>query len=108
MKKPHLVKWATTCTEKKKWGLGLRSFSKLNKALLCKWSWQFTNERTSLWRKVVSSKFDENPGGWHTCDIKDGYDVGLWKEIGKEWSFFLQNAVFSLGDGRRVSFWKDV
>ena len=37
-KKPHLVKWATVCTEKKKGGLGLRNFSRLNKALLCKWS----------------------------------------------------------------------
>ena len=37
-KKPHLVKWATVCTKKKKGGLGLRSFSKLNKELLCKWS----------------------------------------------------------------------
>ena len=32
-KKPHLVNWVTVCTEKKKGGLGLRSFSKLNKAL---------------------------------------------------------------------------
>ena len=51
------------CTEKKKWGLGPRSFSNLNKALLCKWSWRFANERNVLWRKVVSSKFGENSGG---------------------------------------------
>ena len=31
-KKPHLVKWSTVCTKEQ--GLGLRSFSKLNKALL--------------------------------------------------------------------------
>ena len=37
-KKPHLVKWAIVCTEKKKGGLGVRNFSRLNKALLCKWS----------------------------------------------------------------------
>ena len=30
----------------------------------------------------------------------------LGKEIRKEWSFFLQNAAFSLGDGRRLNFWK--
>lgn len=34
-KKPHLVKWSTICVEKK-WGLGVRSMSTLNKALLCK------------------------------------------------------------------------
>ena len=37
-KNPHLIKWAIVCPEKRKRGLGLRNFSKLNKALLCKWS----------------------------------------------------------------------
>ena len=71
-KKPHLVKWATVCTKKKKGGLGLRNFSRLNKALLCKWSWRFANERNALWKKVVSSKFGETSRGWHTCDVKGG------------------------------------
>ena len=83
-KKPHLVKWATTCTEKKKGGLGLRNFSGLNKAFLCKWNWRFANERNALWRKVVSSKFGETIGGWHSYDIKGGFGVKLWKEIRKE------------------------
>ena len=56
----------------------------------------------------MSSKFGETSGGCHTYDIKGDYGVGLWKEIRKEWSLFLQNADFSLGDGRRISFWKDV
>ena len=107
-KKPHLVKWATVCTEKKKWGLGVRNFSRLNRVLLCKWSWRFANERHALWRKVISYKCEETLGGWHTCDIRGGFGVGLWKEIKKEWPLFLQNAAFALGNGRRISFWKDV
>ena len=107
-KNPQLVKWVTVCTEKKKWRLGLRSFSKLNKALLCKWSWRFANERNALWRNVVSGKFGETFGGWHTYDIRGGFGVGLWKEIKKEWPLFLENVVFSISDGRRINFWKDV
>ena len=61
-KKPHLVKWTTICTEKKKGGLGLRNFSRLNKDLLCKWSWRFANEGNAIWRKVVSNKFGETSG----------------------------------------------
>ena len=83
-KKPHPVKWASVCSEKKKGGLGLRKLSRLNKALLCKWSWRFANERNALWRKVVSSKYGESFGGWHTCDFRGGFGVGLWKEIRKE------------------------
>ena len=37
-----------------------------------------------------------------------GYDTGLWKDIRKGWHTLSQNAVFSLGDGRRLRFWKDI
>ena len=107
MKKIHLVNWKTVCTEKKKGGLGLRRFSILNKALMCKWCWRFANERDSLWRKVIRSKFGEDYGGWSSGDIKGGFGVGLWKEIRKEWIHLFQNTYFALGDGSRISFWKD-
>ena len=96
------------CTDKRKGGLGIKSFSKMNKALLCKWSWRFANDRNSLWRKVICSKFGETNGGWHTCDLGGNYGISLWNEIRKEWPSFSQNVVFSLGDGRRIKFWKDV
>ena len=107
-KKIHLVNWKTVCTEKKKGGLGLRRFSILNKALLSKWCWRFANERDSLWRKVIQSKFGEGFGGWCSGDINGGYGVSLWKEIKKEWSQLTQYTYLALGNGRRISFWKDV
>ena len=96
------------CTEKRKGGIGIKSFSKMNKALLSKWNWRFANDRNSLWRKVIGSKFGESPDGWHTPDLRGGYGTSLWKEIRKEWPSFFQNAVVSLGDGRRINFWKHV
>ena len=86
----------------------MRRLSKLNQALLCKWSWRFSNEREPLWRRVISKKYGELVGGWITCDIRGGYDTGLWKDIRKGWHTLSQNAVFSLGDGRRLQFWKDI
>ena len=108
VKKVSLVNWATVCTEKKKRGFGIKSFSKMNKALLSKWNWRFANDRNSLWRKIISSKFGESFDGWHTRDLRGGYGSSLWKEIRKEWPSFFQNAVLSVGDGRRINFWKDV
>ena len=96
------------CLEKSKGGIGLKSFSKLNKALLCKWSWRFANDQNALWRKAIYCKFGESTGGWHTRDLKGGYGTSLWKEIRKEWLVFFENAVFALGDGRRINFWSDV
>ena len=34
--------------------------------------------------------------------------MGLWKEIRKEGSLLSNNIVFSMGNGRKVRFWKDI
>ena len=106
-RKPHLVNWKTMCLEKSRGGLGVRSLSKMNQALLCKWCWRFANERNPLWRLVISTKFGEEDGGWNTNDIKGGYGTGLWKDIRKEWLTFSQNTISSLGNGRILGFGKD-
>ena len=84
-RKPHLVNWNTVCCEKKSGGLGVMSLSKLNQALLCKWSWRFANEREPPWRRVISRKYGELIGGWNTGDIRGGYGTSLWKNIRKDW-----------------------
>ena len=81
-KKISLVSWATMCTDKRKGGIGIKSFFEMNKALLGKWSWRFANYRNSLWRKVICSKFGESNGGWHS-NLRGGYGTSLWKEIKK-------------------------
>ena len=83
-RKISLVRWTTVCMDKRKGGIGIKSFSKMNKALLRKWSWRFANERNSLWRKVICSKLGKSCSGWHTSDIKGGYGSSLWKDIRKE------------------------
>ena len=103
-KRPHLVKWAIVCSDKRKDGLGVRNLSILNGALLCKWSWHFAVERKSLWKLVISRKFGEEGGGWSTREVREGYGVGFWKEIRKEGSLMLINYCFFVGDGRRVRF----
>ena len=62
-RKIPLVRWAMMCLEKSKCGIGLKSFSKLNKALLSKWSWRFANDINALWRKAICCKFGESIGG---------------------------------------------
>ena len=47
-KRPHLVKWDVVRSHKMKGGLGIRNFSILNRALLCKWSWRFAAKRVFL------------------------------------------------------------
>ena len=77
IKKPHLVKWVTICTDKKVGGLGVKGLYKLNKALLGKWNWRFANERNSLWREATNNKFGEMQGGWCLGESRDNFGIGL-------------------------------
>ncbi|RVW38495.1 hypothetical protein CK203_085301 [Vitis vinifera] len=51
---------------------------------------------------LMSRKFGEEEGGWSSRGVREGYGVGLWKEISKEGSLLLNNVSFSVGDGKRV------
>ena len=64
-------------------------------------------EREVLWKQVISRKYEVEDGGWYTHEGREGFGVGLWKEIRKEGSLLNNNIVFSVGNGRRVRFWKD-
>ena len=80
---------------------------KLNKALLGKWNWHFANERHSLWRKAINSKYGEMQGGWCSGENRGNFRTGMWKEIRKDWVTLLDNSRFLIGDGYRARFWKD-
>ena len=74
--KPHLVRWELVCLSKKKEGLGVKSRSTLNKTLLCKWNWQFANEREVLWNQVIRGKYREEKGEWCSREVREAYGVG--------------------------------
>ena len=54
------------------------------------------------------SQFGEMQGEWYSGESRINFRTGLWKEIRKEWEVILKNAQFVIGDGSRVSFWKDL
>ena len=39
--------------------------------------------------------------------VKEGYGVGLWKTIRKDWSIMSSRCSFTVGNGRKVLSWKD-
>ncbi|RVW54967.1 Transposon TX1 uncharacterized 149 kDa protein [Vitis vinifera] len=65
---------------------------------LVNWDVRFAVERDSLWKLVISSKYGEEEGGWISCEVREGYGVGLWKEIRKEGVLLFKNASFTVGD----------
>ncbi|RVW82307.1 putative ribonuclease H protein [Vitis vinifera] len=81
-RKIHLVKWELVCLEKDNGGLGVKSLSILNKALLCKWSWRFAMEREAFWNQVIRGKYGEEQGDG--VQRKQGgrrMVIKFWKDI---------------------------
>ena len=39
--------------------------------------------------------------------MRSSFGVGLWKAIRRVWDVIGDNMVYSVGNGRRVRFWKD-
>uniref|UniRef100_A0A2N9HCX4 Reverse transcriptase domain-containing protein n=1 Tax=Fagus sylvatica TaxID=28930 RepID=A0A2N9HCX4_FAGSY len=105
--KHHLVGWDKVCTPKEVGGLGVRSLILTNKALLGKWLWRFGMEGDHLWRRVLMAKFGSDMGGWRTKPIRGPHGCGLWKGIMSGWEDYFQHVEFVVGQGTRVSFWKD-
>uniref|UniRef100_A0A2N9EL19 Reverse transcriptase domain-containing protein n=1 Tax=Fagus sylvatica TaxID=28930 RepID=A0A2N9EL19_FAGSY len=105
--KHHLVGWDKVCIPKEVGGLGVRSLILTNKALLGKWLWRFGMEGDHLWRRVLMAKFGSDLGGWRTKPIRGPHGCGLWKGIMSGWEDYFQHVEFVVGQGTRVSFWKD-
>ncbi|RVX05699.1 LINE-1 reverse transcriptase-like [Vitis vinifera] len=92
---------------KAKGGLGVKSLSLLNKTLLAKWNWRFANEREVSWNQVIRGKYREARGGWCSREVREAHGLGLWKGIRADWKLVSDRLAFIVGNGRRVSFWRD-
>ena len=58
----------------------------------------------ALCKQVINRKFGVQKGGWSTRSMREGYGVGLWKEIRREGTLLSDKIVFSVGNGRGVRF----
>ena len=76
-RKIHLINWGTICLSKENGGLGIRSFSNFNKALLGKWNWRFIEEENFVWRVIISLKYGMEDRGWFSNTPRGSYGVGL-------------------------------
>ena len=63
--------------------------------------------RRSTMEQVVDRKYGEEEVGWCSCEVRVGYEVGLWKAIKKGLNFFNGRASFVVDNEKRGEVWKD-
>ncbi|KAG7987161.1 hypothetical protein I3843_03G119300 [Carya illinoinensis] len=107
-KKFHRVRWKTVCDPVVQGGLGVCDLRTFNKALLGKWLWRYQSEGDALWKEIIVARHGDTWGGWCSNEGRGGYGVGLWKFIRRGWSCFENHIRFVVGEGNRISFWRDV
>ena len=56
---------------------------------------------------MIRGKYGEERGGWSSREVREAHGLGLWKGIRMDWELVSNRLVFIVGNGRRVSFWRD-
>ena len=106
--KYHLVKWSIIKNPIPDGGLGVRDLRLFNEALLGKWLCRYMNEKFSLWRRVVTSKYGVNGLGWYPSKPRGAHVQSLWRFIHKGWGRFFNHFSFEVGVDSSIFFWHDL
>ncbi|GMI86725.1 hypothetical protein HRI_002341800 [Hibiscus trionum] len=113
-RKIHWVDWKSACLPTSLGGLGIRNISVQNRFLLSKWIWKFSNERNSLWKKVICAKYNIDRHSMEPGDHCSASYSWLWKGIVKSFysndeigTCMRNNLIYQVGDGASIKFWSD-
>lgn len=114
-KKLAWISWHDICKEKEAGGLGVKDLELFNMALLGKWIWRYLNNDSSLWAKVIHSRWGENwlPGREIRTRGQGGVISGWWSDVlatGGGWpeGWMVSGLRKEVGDGRKTRFLDEV
>nr|GFA48807.1 RNA-directed DNA polymerase, eukaryota, reverse transcriptase zinc-binding domain protein [Tanacetum cinerariifolium] len=110
-KKALWVKWNNVLASKEKGRLGVSSLYALNRALMFKWVWRFTTQKTSLCKRVIKAMHGDD-GKIGKC-LKSG-QTSIWRDIVQEMDAFKKQGTDfysfmkkKLGNGANTVFCED-
>ncbi|CAA7028167.1 unnamed protein product [Microthlaspi erraticum] len=106
--KQHLVDWKRVCRPKCEGGLGIRQSSDTNKAMISKVGWRLLQDQTSLWARVLRSKYKVGSASDRSWTASKNHWSSTWKSIlvGMK-EVILESHGWVVGDGRSTHFWTD-
>jgi len=89
--KYHLVRWNFVKLPILNGGLGVKRLEDFNEDIQGKWLWRFMNEKDSLCRRVISTKYRVEGFGWYPSNTSGPYGLCLWHFICKGWRIFFSS-----------------
>lgn len=98
--------WDRICQPKMAGGLGLKNLLQINEALLMKIGWNIIVSPTSLWIKVLCSKYGVENDNLPT-ELPTKYGSYMWRAVGTVWQKVLNGIRWQVRDGSKIRFWKD-
>ncbi|CAN1128017.1 Putative ribonuclease H protein At1g65750, partial [Linum perenne] len=102
----HNINWETVCKPKELGGLGLRSAGELNKAFLIELVWGLMKNPSSLWARVLISKYMARTSNGYALARKSGFSA-TWRGLIKVWPDVKNGLQWSIINGKNTKFWTD-
>ncbi|KAG7591719.1 Ribonuclease H-like superfamily [Arabidopsis thaliana x Arabidopsis arenosa] len=107
-RKQHMLSWKKVCRTKKEGGLGIKLARVMNKALVAKVAWRLLNDKTSLWARVLQSKYKVKEVQDPSWTVVKGTWSSTWRSIilGMR-EVVIPGLSWVVGDGKSTKFWSD-
>ncbi|XP_061999224.1 uncharacterized protein LOC133716539 [Rosa rugosa] len=104
-RKIHWKTWKALCNPKEEGGLGFRSLSNFNNAMLAKQAWRVVTNPTSLVARIFKAKYFPDTSFWMTTP-HDSPSFS-WRSLFSTREFLRQSSYWQIGDGNTVNIWSD-
>ncbi|PRQ26177.1 putative RNA-directed DNA polymerase [Rosa chinensis] len=106
-KKVHLIRWDMICKPKEFGGLGIKSTTHMNQAMLAKASWRLIQRENGLWSRVLQKKYLKH-GNLLTNGYKKPHRCSsTWRSILFGAELVKKGIIWRIGHGNSIKFWTD-
>lgn len=75
---------------------------------MMKWLWRLAADEKSLWTEVIKTKYGLEDRRTSNSVNNTPYEVCVWRAIRNLWPSVLRMSSIKVGNGMKVSFWKDI
>ncbi|XP_024200181.1 uncharacterized protein LOC112203446 [Rosa chinensis] len=104
-RKIHWKKWDALCNPKEEGGLGFRSLSNFNTAMLAKQAWRVLNNPSSLVARLYKAKYFPTGSFWDALPHES--PSFSWRSIVSTKTFLQSNYCWQVGDGASIFVFSD-